>query len=532
MINISHLTFNYPQSKQPALVDISFHIPPATLTLVTGASGSGKSTLLRTLNGLVPHFSGGTIQGDVWVNGKNPVSAGAEGMAPSIGFVFQEPEAQFVFDIVEDEIAFGLENMGMPRDEMIQRITEICQQLDLETIRHQPVNQISGGEMQRVAIASALVSQPKILILDEPTSQLDPFAADEVLEYVVSLQKSLGLTVVIAEHRLERLLPYTDLILSLELDHRFHFGKPQTILPTMALVPPLIAIGRKLNLSPLPLSEETFPQSTFDVQNVALQKPTPATSQPLPCLQMNGLTTKLGGKLILNKIDLNLNQGEITILLGPNGSGKTTLLRSILGLVPSEGDRYLFNQHLGNATLNEIIEQIAYLPQNPSDLLFAESVLDELKLTLRNHQKSASDDTLMSFLEKFDLASHSLSYPRDLSVGELQRTALAAITIHEPRVLLLDEPTRGLDYQNKINLIELLRDWRDQGKVVLVVTHDIEFAAHLADKVAILEGGEIVFNGIPKVAFSSFPRYQSQTARLFPDFGWIIPEEVYIQRSL
>jgi energy-coupling factor transport system ATP-binding protein len=218
--------------------------------------------------------------------------------------------------------------------------------------------------------------------------------------------------------------------------------------------------------------------------------------------------------------------------MGPNGAGKTTILRSILKLIPSSGDIYIGKNHIKDLQLSEIIKQIAYLPQNPNDLLFAESIFDELEITLNNHSQKMNNAEIAEFLDHFGLGEKGNRYPRDLSVGERQRTALAAITVHRPQIIFLDEPTRGLDYQAKRVLSDLFHRWRDLGKAILLVTHDVEFAAHLADRVIILEEGKLTYSGEPQIAFTQFPAYRTQTASIFPGRGWIVPEDVIIKHNV
>ena len=527
MIKISQLSFKYPQSTGPVLQEINLEIKPATVTLIAGASGSGKSTLLRCINGLVPHFSGGTITGSIDVFGSDPIKEGPQVLASKVGFVFQEPEAQFTFDVVEDEIAFPLENMGMPRAQMHQRINKIVKQMQLSNIRHKKVHEISGGEKQKVAIASALVGQPQVLILDEPTSQLDPFSAEDLLNFIVSLSRNLGLTVLISEHRLERLLPHIENIALIKSDHTLKFGKPREILEEMQQVPPMINIARRLKISPLPLAQQDFPELHFsgNAKPQGSQRPLVQTQTP-PVLRLENVSTQLAGQQILNNITFDLHKGEILTLLGKNGAGKTTLLRTVLGLIPSEGSAFLNEQKMEEMDLAQIIEHIAYLPQNPNDLLFAETVIDEMLTTLSNHGLQREKSDLTFFLAKFGLEEKQDRYPRDLSVGERQRTALAAVTVHQPQIILLDEPTRGMDYASKQDLSKSLIDWRNLGRSILLVTHDVEFAARLADRVTMIEGGKLIFTGSPQAAFTEFPSFQTQTAQLFPGTGWITSEDV------
>ena len=527
MIKINALSFQYPQSSHKVLDNVSLEIPPGTLTLVTGASGSGKSTLLRCINGLVPHFSGGTISGQIQVFGFDPIHEGVEVLANIVSFVFQEPEAQFIFDVVEDEIAFSLENLGVSRSEMGLRIDEVLHQLHLQDLRYRKINHISGGEQQKVAIASALVTRPKVLILDEPTSQLDPTAADEVLKLILELRSQLNLTVLISEHRLERLLPYVDRMINLTSSQTVTYGLPQDVLHSMVQVPPIIEIAQKLGVSPLPLAPEAFPNlPAGKFPSVSSQSQRTPIEKPETLLSIQLLSTSFGDQQILKDITLDIHKGEILVMMGPNGAGKTTVLRSILQMIPSSGNVIYRDVHLENMGFSEIIQHIAYLPQNPNDLLFAETIIDELKITLKNHSRDINKDNLCEFLGHFGLEDKGGRYPRDLSVGERQRTALAAITVHNPEIIFLDEPTRGLDYQAKKALSGLFQHWRKHRKAIIVVTHDIEFAAQLADRVAILERGKLVFSGSPITAFTTFPAYQTQTARLFPGTGWIVPEDV------
>ncbi|MDF1518888.1 MAG: energy-coupling factor transporter ATPase [Brevefilum sp.] len=528
MINIEALSFKYPNISQYALENVDCQIEPGTLTLIIGPSGSGKSTFLRCINGLVPHFSGGTISGKIDVFGSDPITDGPETLAANVGFVFQEPEAQFVFDIVEDEIAFSLENMGVPRTEMHARVDDIIERLELSSIRHRSIHEISGGEKQKVAIASVLVTNPKVLLLDEPTSQLDPISANQILKLCVHLKNNSDLTIMISEHRLERLLPYTDKVIEINDEHKLFIGSPEQIIPHLQNVPPVVAIGKKLGLNPLPLTVEGFPDNVINNKKpgAKLVLPVLQETNSEPILEIKHLSAQINQKAILDDISFNLKQSEILVLLGKNGSGKTSLLRSILGLMVSMGEKYFKGQNFTDLPITRILDQIGYLPQNPSDLLFAETILDELKITLKNHGLEKTDQDLIDFLQQFNLAEKSHQYPRDLSVGERQRIALAAITVHDPDIIFLDEPTRGLDYAAKDLLSMLFKDWRDSGKGILLITHDVEFAADLADRVTILEGGKIIFTGSPSAAFSQFPAFQTQTARLFNAFGWILPEQV------
>ena len=527
MIKISRLSYQYPGSKEVALKDISLAIEPGTLTLIAGPSGSGKSTLLRCINGLVPHFSGGSITGEVSVFGLDPIQQSVQIMAGKVGMVFQEPESQFVYDIVEDEIAFSLEHMGVNQSGMSHRIDSILKALDLSQLRHKTIRDLSGGEKQKIALASVLISKPQVLLLDEPTSQLDPQSADDLLQLIVSMKKEFGLTILLSEHRLERLLQYTDNLIFIESDHTVEFGLPKDIIPNKEIAPPVVQIAKKMAIKPIPLIPEDFPtDKLFEYDSLSKKSFGDDQSNGNPILAIKNLSVRINNTDILKNLSLHINRGEIFTLLGLNGSGKTTLLRAILGLIESTGDKYLENKKISGLPTSELILHLAYLPQNPNDLLFAESVQEELEITLKNHGIKKEPAQIRAFLKKFGLGDKSQSYPRDLSVGERQRTALAAITIHDPQIILLDEPTRGLDYLSKQALTKILKNWRDLGRSILLVTHDVEFASILSDRAAIIEDGEILFCGSPRTAFTRFPTFQTQTARLFPGEKWINIEDI------
>jgi len=534
MIQFEQVTFTYPANTRPALDNISLYLPEGEFTLVLGESGAGKSTLLRCLNGLAPHFSGGTLRGRLRVNGLDPVAASPTVMSRHVGFVFQTPEAQFVMDRVEDELAFALENAAMPPHEMRIRVEETLDLLDLAPLRDRALDTLSGGERQRVAIAAALAFRPQILVLDEPTSQLDPQSAEDVLQALVRLNTDLGLTIVLAEHRLERVLPFADqLIYLLPNGTGVMQGNPTEVLPLIELAPPLVQLAQKLGWQPLPLTIKEGRRHSR--RWLAEHSPSPSFSPQErfavgePYLQAKGVHTKLGGQSVLQGVDLQVGSGEIVALMGRNGTGKTTLLKTLVGLLPPHRGRiFVDGQDVTGRAVADIARRVGYLPQNPGDLLFADTVLEELHITLRNHGLTPQHAPVnpKTLLAQLGLADKAAAYPRDLSVGEQQRVALAAIGVMQPGALLLDEPTRGLDYRAKQRLIELLHHWQSNGAAILLVTHDVEMAAAAANRVILLSQGEIIAAGSPAAVLGSSPLFAPQIARLFPGTGWLTVEDV------
>jgi energy-coupling factor transport system ATP-binding protein len=530
MINFNQVTYSYPGVKTPAIQDVTFNLAPTTFTLVVGPSGAGKSTLLRCLNGLVPHFSGGDIQGAIQVNGQDPVKATPRLMSRHVGFVFQDPEAQFVVDRVEDEIAFALENEAVTPEEMYKTVAEILDLLGLTPLRERRLESLSGGERQRAAIATALALRPKVLVLDEPTSQLDPTSAEEVLQTLVQLNQELGLTIVLAEHRLERVMPFVDHMIYLHGNTPGVLsGSPRQVFQKMDLNSPLIKIGKVLGWEPLPLTIEegkryiTCSKIKTIVSSTA-QKP--VQIDEMPYIRTTDLNVSYDRKPALVDVNLEVFKGQITVLMGPNGSGKTTLLRSLVGLLRLQhGLVAVAGEDISGKQVAEICRKIGYLPQDPNALLFADTVKEELLITLRNQMMSQADHSPEALLEKLGIAALASNYPRDLSTGQRQRVALAAIMITHPKALLLDEPTRGLDYTAKQELVSLLQEWRAEGIAILLVTHDVELAATLADRVVILEAGTITADGQPADILGHSSIFAPQVAQLFPDTRWLTADD-------
>jgi len=538
MITVTDLTFSYPGADRPAVQGVNLEIAENELCLVVGPSGSGKSTLLRCLNGLIPHFSGGTLTGTLRVNGLDPVLLTPREMSQTVGFVFQDPEAQFVVDRVEDEIAFSLENAALPKDEMEKRVEQALSLLELTHLRARRLETLSGGELQRVAVAAALALKPGILVLDEPTSQLDPHGAEELLEALVQLNKQLGLTIILAEHRLERVLPYAGKMIYLSQDRLGAlFGEPRQVLGQVSLNPPMIILGKALGWQPLPLTIEQARQcARVTPAKISMNK---VNSNHVPLhkqglnrsafIQTSSVEVSFGEVKAVSGVDLRLYPGEIAVLMGPNGAGKSTLLRAMVGLTTfQKGNIRVDGRDIAGRAVADICQQVGYLPQDPNALLFADTVMEELLITLRNHHLDASQSNPLPkrLLDLLGLADKMDCYPRDLSTGERQRVALGAILVTRPGALLLDEPTRGLDYEAKQALLKLLHGWRDEGMAILLVTHDVELVAQAADRVILMEKGQITADGAPQEILGSSKTFAPQVSRIFPGRGWLTVEDV------
>ena len=534
MIHFDRLSYCYPGAGEPVLRDVSLDIEEGEFILVMGPSGAGKSTLLRCLNGLVPHFYGGQVAGEVRVTERNPVALGPRGMADLVGFVLQDPEAQFVVDKVEDELAFALENQGVDPIVMRKRVEESLDQLSIAHLRHRSINTLSGGERQRVAIAAVMTFQPQVLVLDEPTSQLDPQAAEEVLDTLVKLNHDLGLTVILSEHRLERVVQYVDRILYLPGDGQPPIlDEPRTVLEQVELTPPLVTLAKALKWSPLPLTIKEgrrFVRSFGASGRVVDAGQSPISPAPVT-IAIEGLRFSYNGHPALQDVTLDVRHGEFVALMGRNGSGKTTLLKQLVGLLRpdrgsvriEDGDSKRFLDTRDTA-VEEIIRTVGYVPQNPNALLFNDTVRQELNFTRRGHGLPDADNG--ELLEVLSLAAHADRYPRDLSVGERQRVALASILVAGPQILLLDEPTRGLDYQQKEALTAFLLREKASGRTIIMATHDVELVAQCADRVILLGEGQVVVDGPVRQVMSESLVFASQINKLFRDPALLTVQDV------
>ncbi len=544
MIELSHVTYHYPAQALPALADFSVTLQPGEFVLVVGPSGAGKSTFLRCLNGLVPHFYGGRWMGRINIMGRDPVALAPRGMADLVGFVFQDPEAQFVVDTVEDELAFAMENFALPQATMRKRVEEVLDQMGIAHLRQRRINTLSGGEKQRVAIAAVLALQPEVLVLDEPTSQLDPQAAEEVLVALRHLNEDLGLTVILSEHRLERVAQYADRMLYIPaLGAAPLLDEPRAVMAQLPLVPPLVQLGRALGWQPLPLTikegrsfarrllqqwadgEACLGAHQDATSPTAADAETPAEKRVI--LELRGVHYRYDGRPALRGVDLTVRAGEFVALMGRNGSGKSTLLKHLVGLLkPEAGEVRIAGMDTRRTEPDAIVKLVGYVPQHPGALLFGETLMAELAFTRRSHGMPPDQTADLALLAGLGLAPLADRDPRDLSGGEQQRAALAAILVAGPEIILLDEPTRGLDYAQKQALTDLLVSLKRAGKTIIMATHDVELAARCADRVVLLAEGQVVVDGPARQVMSDSQVFASQVNKLFRDPRFLVVEDV------
>lgn len=495
--------------RERSLGPIDLDVCPGQVVLVLGPSGSGKSTLLRTVNGLVPHSSGGRFRGAVVVDGRSTATHRPRDLADVVGFVHQSPEAQFVVDHVEHDIAFVLENLATDAAAMRRRVEEVLDALGVAHLRDRSPSTLSGGERQRCAIAGALAAGPHVLVLDEPTSMLDPQGSDDVLAAVRRLNDDLGTTVILAEHRLERAAPMADRALVLADGLVVADGDPGPLVASSPGAPPVTMLGRLLGWDPLPLTVREARAASRDFvrpESLAVAvSPSPIRgSTGSVLIEARGVEVQVGRKPILRGVDLAVAEGEVVAVLGRNGAGKTTLLRTLAAMSqPTRGSV-------------EASVAVALVPQEPDSLLFAPTVRAEVTETLRLLGRS-DRGAVDRWLDALDLRDLAERHPRSLSVGQRQRVAIAAVAVGEAPVLVLDEPTRGIDAQSRAALESAVSAHAQGGGAVVLATHDVELAARVATRVVVLGDGEVVAEG-PAAEVLAGSLFAPQVLRVLPPF--------------
>jgi len=529
MIDFENVTITYFDAKAPVLRNVTLHVPEGELCLVVGSTGSGKSTLLGAVNGLVPHFTGGRLSGRVRVAGRDTRTHPPRELADVVGVVGQNPSASFVADTVEDELAYTMESLGLSAGLMRRRVEDTLDLLGLVDLRDRAVSTLSGGQAQRVAIGAVLTAHPKVLVLDEPTSALDPAAAEDVLAAVQRLVHDLGLTVLIAEHRLERVVQHADTVLWLPGGGApVERGAPGAIMARAPITPPIVTLGRALGWSPLPL---TVRDARLPARQ--LRAGLPAEPRPLH-LPAHGdvvgeaarVTVRYRGLLALREVSLQVRAGETLALMGRNGSGKSTLLSALTGLVTPASGRVRLAGAADPRTLRgrALTRHVGLVPQQPGDLLYAESVAEECRTA--DHEAGATSGTAAALVSRIAGDLDTSLHPRDLSEGQQLALTLAVVLCSNPPLLLLDEPTRGLDYPAKARLVATLRELAQRGHGIVVATHDVELAAEVSVRTVVLADGEVVADGPSREVVTQSPIFAPQVAKVLAPLPYLTVDDV------
>ncbi|MFE3337420.1 ABC transporter ATP-binding protein [Streptomyces sp. NPDC059202] len=577
MIRFEGVSVTYEDAAGPTLRGVDLTVPEGELVLLVGPSGVGKSTLLGAVSGLVPHFTGGTLRGRVTVDGRDTRTHHPRELADLVGTVGQDPLAHFVTDTVEDELAYGMESLGLAPAVMRRRVEETLDLLGLAELRDRPIATLSGGQQQRVAIGSVLTTHPKVLVLDEPTSALDPSAAEDVLAVLQRLVHDLGTTVLMAEHRLERVVQYADRVLLLP---DAVLGTPEEIMAVSPVYPPVVGLGRLAGWDPLPrgprrggggggvgggrggggggvggverdpaglLPHPAPSRNRGSAPDPAPQTPAGLKSAPprgggsslfrrrrtlddtpdptTPLVDIDRLAVRRGRVEALRRVDLQVKAGETIALMGRNGAGKSTLLSTLVGMLAPTSGTVRVSGLVPHATdPRTLIRRVGLVPQEPRDLLYAETVAEECEAA--DADAGAAPGTCRALVTELVPGVTDSTHPRDLSEGQRLALALAVVLTAAPPLVLLDEPTRGLDYAAKARLVARLRALAAEGHAIVLATHDVELAAELVDRVVIVAGGEVVADGPTAEVVVSSPAFAPQVSKILAPEPWLTVEQV------
>lgn len=564
MIRFDDVSVRYEGADRPALSGVDLTVPEGELVLLVGPSGVGKSTLLGAVSGLVPHFTGGRLTGRVTVDGRDTRTHKPRELADLVGTVGQDPLSHFVTDTVEDELAYGMESLGLAPDVMRRRVEETLDLLGLAGLRDRPISTLSGGQQQRVAIGSVLTPHPRVLVLDEPTSALDPAAAEEVLAVLQRLVHDLGTTVLMAEHRLERVVQYADQVVLLPSPGAAPVtGPPAEVMTLSPVHPPVVALGRLAGWEPLPLSVRdarrrasgmrerlagVTPGPVGGARNQKLLPPPPARPAPRrgalarlfarapreapepvtdtdTTTRVERLAVRRGRVEALRRVTLTVTPGETVALMGRNGAGKSTLLSALVGLVePTSGTVRVAGRTPHRTPPREMVRRVGLVPQEPRDLLYADTVAAECAAA--DADAGAEPGSCRALVSELLPGVADGTHPRDLSEGQRLALALALVLTARPPLLLLDEPTRGLDYAAKARLVGVLRGLAAEGHAIVLATHDVELAAEVAHRVVILADGEVVADGPTARVVVSSPAFAPQTAKILAPQEWLTVSQV------
>ena len=526
MIEFKEVSLIYPGSERTVFDQITFSVSEGEMVLVIGHTGAGKSSILKLINGIVPHHTHGLFSGEITINGRSTSNLKPGALSDLIGVVSQNPSNSFVCDIVEDEIAFSLETQGFAPDVMRKRVEEVLDLLSLTELRRREIRSLSGGEAQRVAIAAALVTQPKVLLLDEPTSALDPIAAEEVLAILNRLVADLGLTVILAEHRLERVISFVDRILLIEDSGQIKFDQSKKIMASSPIAPPLVELARVLELSEMPLSVREFRKNTFEVGQITEDDQQRSGSVVAKIENVTVVYDDSERISALKELSLNIFSGEIVAIMGRNGAGKTTLLKTFLGQAPIiSGTVQVQNQDPRKIDTKVLPRFVGYVPQDPADLLFASSIQEECAIA-DSDQGLPSGTVLNQYRNLMDIPNER-AHPRDISEGQKLGLVLSIVLSTSPALVLLDEPTRGFDYDAKKSLIRTLKKLAaDTESAIVISTHDVELVSELADRVIFVAEGEVIADATARQMLTSSPAFAPQVVKAFPESGALTIAEV------
>jgi len=523
VIIIDNLSYSYtPTSK--ALTEISLKVYPGEYLAIVGANGAGKTTLCMFLNGVIPNVVGGHVAGSVHVCGMDTFEHHVYDIAQNVGLVLQDPESQLFSAEVRAEVAFAAENRGVPREEMITRMQEVLKIVRLDELAARLSDELSGGQKQRLAIAANLIVRPKILVADEPTSQLDPIGKEEVFSTLASLNRDFGMTVVIASHDVDEIQRYADRVIVLDHGRIILEGKPdqvfreiETLDRVFVHVPDLARLGSILHIDggrPLSLEvagavaqvkEWLGPRHVSAVEGAPSTPPEPAFGADL-AVETKNVTYAYPGtsKPAITDISFAIPKGQFVAMIGQNGGGKTTIMKCLVGLVkPTRGEIYLDGKPLSGQKVGAIATQIGLILQNPDTQLFCMSVEEEIRFGLQNLHLDAEEITRRTeeSLKITGLGHFREVYPFKLSLGDRRKVAVASIVAMRPQVLIFDEPLTGQDYKGRFDLVNLAAELHRAGHTVIMISHDMELVARYTQRTLVLGQGQLLLDAPTREVF-------------------------------
>src|SRR5690625_2380160 len=486
LISVENVSFAYESIDEPLLVDLDFTLYRDEVTLLMGASGSGKSTISLCLNGLYPGAVEGDVTGRITFKGKDIAKLPSGVLNQSIGIVFQDPESQFCMLHVEDELAFTLENLQTPESQMPGMISDILQLVGMKQYKTSKLHELSGGEKQKIALASVLLSEPELLILDEATVNLDPASTQEFVQLIQAIQEERKIAVLIIDHQADEWLKLTDRILLL--------GKEGKLLEDDH--PDKLFINKKALIK----REGIFLPKKYEDSPLFMRSMNPIEiNETKKILTVDGIKFSRKSKTILNSVDLDIREGEFISIVGPNGSGKSTLLEIMAGILePAGGDVLMHGKSLKKWPEDELRQHMGFVFQNPEHQFITDTVYDEIvfSMKLNDYSEKAIQKSSSFLLDQFQLTKHKFQNPFSLSGGQKRRLSVATALDDTPDILLFDEPTFGQDAHTTHRLMEMILDLRERGIAIVFVTHDMELAS-LSDHIFVLHDGSIVFAGKP-----------------------------------
>ncbi|WP_042222165.1 ABC transporter ATP-binding protein [Oceanobacillus manasiensis] len=495
ILSAKNISFTYPLEETPALRNVDFHIHKGEFVVMCGASGSGKSTLLHLIKQeIAPH---GQLAGTMFYKGE-PLHN--ETPPQDIGIVFQDPENQIVMENVMEELLFGMENKGYRTAVMRKKVAEMTHYFGLSHLLNKRTSELSGGEKQMVNLVSVLLLDPDLLLLDEPTAQLDPIAAKEFIQTLAQLNREFGMTILMVEHRLEELFAVADRVLVLDQGMKKMDEQPREAVAMLQDHPVLQYFLPSSSRLFLHYESEVIPENIpitvregrdwLRTKHVDSREISQIEEHSAPYLTLNEIDFqyKRNTSPILHNLSLTVKKGELLAILGANGTGKSTLLKVIAGILRQQHGKIVIN---GEKTKKLESGAVSYLPQNPALYFLEDTLIAEYKQIIKKHKQENGEAQIHNLLSKFGLTALKDRHPADLSGGELQKAALLGTILENPAILLIDEPTKGLDPFSKRMFGDLLGDLRNQGLTIVMVTHDVEFAANYATRCSMLFQGDV-----------------------------------------